>query len=373
MTTLSPSGYVLRLRQFIHQAMSPGSSPSGGPTFEALALELFQLQWERNRVFRAHCQARGATPDQVTDWTRIPPLPVQAFKEFDVTCLSLAERTTAFHSSGTTTHVPSRHHHSVESLALYEASLWPWFRIHLLPEPGLDLNLILLTPSPAEAPHSSLAHMFEVIRRELDQPAEAFVGRVDAEAGWTLDWMRTMDALDRAAAGSRPVLVLGTAFGLVHLIDRLGGEGRRCLLPAGSRVMETGGYKGRSRELPRAELHRLIRQQLGIAPACVRCEYGMSELSSQAYDGIASVKTPGEETPRTFRFPPWARARIVSPETGTEVGIGGTGLIQVIDLANAFSVMAVQTEDLGLRREGGFELLGRAGMAEPRGCSRQSV
>jgi hypothetical protein len=95
----------------------------------------------------------------------------------------------------------------------------------------------------------------------------------------------------------------------------------------------------------------------------------MSELSSQAYDAVAGEAC----SQRVFRFPPWARVRIISPETGLEVGEGGTGLIRVFDLANMRSVMAVQTEDLGVRRGNGFELLGRAPMAEARGCSLMSA
>ena len=133
--------------------------------------------------------------------------------------------------------------------------------------------------------------------------------------------------------------------------------------------METGGYKGRSRELPKQELHELISSRLGIPASTIICEYGMSELSSQAYDQTADSAT----RPREFQFPPWARVRIVSPETGTEVGVGETGLVQVFDLANAFSVMALQTEDLAISRQEGFELLGRASAAEPRGCSLTSL
>ncbi|PYJ07381.1 MAG: hypothetical protein DME25_03935 [Verrucomicrobia bacterium] len=105
----------------------------------------------------------------------------------------------------------------------------------------------------------------------------------------------------------------------------------------------------------------------------------MSELSSQAYDHavgaecrVSSVEAmPGHSSPvtRHFHFPPWARAQIVSPETGQEVSEGESGLIRVFDLANVYSVMAIQTEDLGIRRGEGFELIGRAEIAEPRGCS----
>ena len=123
--------------------------------------------------------------------------------------------------------------------------------------------------------------------------------------------------------------------------------------------METGGYKGRTRTVPKAQLRQMISKFLGVPTSHVLSEYGMSELSSQAYDGAGGV----------FHFPPWARARIISPETGAEVGDGETGLLRVFDLANIGSVMAVQTEDLAVRRGDGFELLGRAASSEPRGCS----
>jgi hypothetical protein len=98
----------------------------------------------------------------------------------------------------------------------------------------------------------------------------------------------------------------------------------------------------------------------------------MSELNSQAYDhqaGLSDDLTLSPGSARVFRLPPWARSRLVSPETGREVEEGETGLIQVMDLANIYSVLAVQTEDLGIRCSGGFELVGRAAEAAPRGCS----
>ena len=147
--------------------------------------------------------------------------------------------------------------------------------------------------------------------------------------------------------------------------------------------METGGYKNRSRSMPKTELHQLITERLGVPPSHIICEYGMSELSSQAYEGVAgdgwrvagknSVSRHSPPGTRHFRFPPWARAQIISPETGHEVADGETGLIRVFDLANVFSVMAIQTEDLGIRRGDGFELIGRATLAEPRGCSLMAV
>ncbi len=140
--------------------------------------------------------------------------------------------------------------------------------------------------------------------------------------------------------------------------------------------METGGYKGRSRNLPRVELHALITRYLGIPPSHIDREYGMSELSSQAYDCVAgrhALRFNASTLQPLFLFPPWAQALVVSPETGREIAEGETGLIQVCDLANVRSVLVIQTEDLAARRGNGFELLGRAELAEPRGCSLMNV
>jgi hypothetical protein len=183
-------------------------------------------------------------------------------------------------------------------------------------------------------------------------------------------------SLQDSVSSETPLLLLGAAFSFVYLLDFLAQRDLRLQLPAGSRVMETGGYKGRSRDVPKAELHALIADRLGIARSHIVCEYGMSELSSQAYDRVLKVEDEGREgvdETRPFHFPPWARAQVVSPETGCEVAEGETGLIRVFDLANVFSVTAIQTEDLGVRRSAGFELIGRTTTAEPKGCSLLAV
>ena len=120
-------------------------------------------------------------------------------------------------------------------------------------------------------------------------------------------------------------------------------------------------------------MHQLITGLLGVPPSYIVREFGMSELSSQAYDHIAGAEPNAEHAPFIYHFPPWTRVRIVSPENGQEVDEGETGLIRVYDLANVCSVLAVQTEDLGVRRADGFELIGRATSAEPRGCSLMAI
>jgi hypothetical protein len=221
--------------------------------------------------------------------------------------------------------------------------------------------------------------MFETVRREFGAPDAQFFGRAEADGAWHLESDAVLRALREACDTDRPVVLLGTAFSFVHLLDRLAQSEVELKLPATSRAMETGGYKGRSRTLVKADLHALITRRLGIPASHIVSEYGMCELSSQAYDRVTSdewqVTRDGAMSrhvscvTRHFRFPPWARVQIVSPETGREVAQGETGLIRVYDLANVFSVLAIQTEDLGIRRGDSFELLGRGAQTEPRGCS----
>ncbi len=388
------SQFATRLRGLIANPQSALSTPR----FSALALELFALQFQHNPAYRKICAARNLTPETVKDWTQIPAVPTGAFKELELTSIAPEERTAVFHSSGTTEQKPSRHFHCAESLAVYEASLWAGFRENLR-FTIYDLRLICLTPPPEQAPHSSLVHMFETVRQKFggaSVPASRheFFGKLADDGSWILDFEAVFATLKSSIVNRQSSILLGTAFSFVHLLDCLVERDLRVELPPGSRVMETGGYKNRSRTLPKPELHALITERLGVPRENILCEYGMSELSSQAYDGVrpspgaaalnlraasdlpgatgkSALQRPGRahSDQGVFRFSPWARVQIISPETGREAAEGETGLIRIFDLANVFSVAAIQTEDLGVRRGDGFELIGRAQLAEPRGCS----
>jgi hypothetical protein len=330
--------------------------------FNGMALMLFTLQFEHNPAYRKFCEARKVSPSTTTHWTQIPAVPTSAFKDLELSCLPTDKRTQVFHSSGTTAQKPSRHFHSAESLVVYEVSLLPWFRFHVQP----NNHLAILTPPPGQAPNSSLVHMFETIRRDFGAPATSFLGALDRDGAWTLNFEPAIAALENASRTGERIVVLGTAFSFVHLLDYLAEKNLRFTLPHGSRVMETGGYKNRSRVLLKKELHALIAERLGVPSPQILCEYGMSELSSQAYDVEPHHSS---SVIREFRFPPWARVQIVSPETDRSVRDGEKGLLRIFDLANVFSVMAIQTEDLAIARGERFELVGRAEQSEPRGCS----
>ena len=375
MTSLSPhSEFAARLQARLpvpaSASFDPGArSPSWSEEeFEALALDLFRIQFESVAPYRAFCLARDSAPRNVHSWREIPAIPAAAFKEFEVTSLPPAQRARWFRSSGTTQEIPSRHFHDLESLELYERSVWPWFHRHLLEELE-SFQLLVLTPPPAAAPESSLVHMFETVRRNLGESGAGFTGRIAASGVWEIEsdatWRRLQSSVDQA----KPVVLLGTAIGFLDLLDALEKRDLKFALPPGSRILETGGYKSRSRTMEKRELYRALETRLGVPELNIVSEYGMTELSSQAYDHKTGV-APAQ--PRWFRFPPWARLRIVSPETGRELPDGECGLIQVFDLANVRSVLAMQTSDLARNHADGFELLGRAPQAEARGCSLSS-
>ncbi|EEF58800.1 putative acyl protein synthase/acyl-CoA reductase-like protein [Pedosphaera parvula] len=374
------SDYVVRLRGFIRYCATADEALEslGGEleaSFQQFAMELFALQFVQVPAYRKFCEARKVTPEIVRQWQDIPAMPTAGFKELELTSIPSEERVRVFHSSGTTEQRPSRHFHSEESISGYESSLIPAFKAHLLPEEdGAELELIVLTPPPHLVPNSSLVHMFETVGREFGFRSSYFTGEIGLDGAWSLEVEKTRGLLNEAIMANRPVLLLGTAFSFVHLVDGLGERNITLKLPVGSRVMETGGYKGRSRSMPKEELHRLISKYLHVPAERIVCEYGMSELSSQAYDlRVPGAKSQVQSLRRVFHFPPWTRVQIVSPETGREVKEGETGLIRIFDLANVRSVMAIQAEDLGVRRGDGFELIGRAAMAESRGCSLMSL
>jgi len=228
----------------------------------------------------------------------------------------------------------------------------------LLPEDRAAIRV--LAPSPIEQPDSSLSHMFGVVLDALGEPGSGF----DVENGELL-FDRVLTLLVESAASEVPITLCGTAFAFVHLIDHMAERGVLIGLPSASGIMDTGGFKGRSREVPRTELYAELKRVLGIPAERIVNQYGMTELGSQFYDSV--IRGPSE--PRRKLGPPWAHVVIVDPETGHEAATGQVGSIVVVDLANTGSVLSLQTGDLGRAVLDGFEVLGREPGADTRGCS----
>ena len=355
------------LDQEIFSLIARGADqPCSDKEFNQLALEIFRYQFAHNVPYQKFCRAQGITPLHVQHWRNIPAVPTTAFKESELTTIPSHQRMIEFRSSGTTRHIPSRHIHSSSTLKLYEASVLTGFRhfVGRLCESAqssrrfAEAAYIFLTSPPHEAPHSSLAYMMETVRRSLGNGEADYFVR---------DGVVESQRLLRALREPRPVGLLGTVLAYVQFLVFLARKKLRLKLTRGSFAMETGGFKGQRREIPREEFYGQLHERLGLQCGQIVSEYGMCELSSQFY-AVEEARSQ-ESGVRVFRGPPWIRAIVIDPETQKEVSDGLPGLIRVFDLANRSSVLAIQTEDIGIRRGTGFELLGRAPMAEARGCS----
>jgi hypothetical protein len=338
------------------------------PDFDDLALRVFEYQFETNPPYRAFVRGRGLSPDRVGSWRNIPPVPASAFKHLALVSGDPAKVQRVFRTSGTTGQGPSgRGAHHVLSLALYEAAAVPNLAAHLLPE-GAPIRLLSLIADADRQPESSLSTMMAFARERLAAPGSATF--MDPEHG--VDGAGLFRALGEAERAGEPVWLAGTAFAFVHWLDEARARGWRVRLPAGSRLMETGGFKGRSREVPRVELYGELEHVLGIPTGRMVNEYGMTELLTQFYEPVLrnpSLVPPGDLRRRYHVGPPWVRTRVLDPETLEPCAPGETGLLCHFDLANLGSVSAVLTADLGQGVERGFRILGRAPGAEPRGCS----
>jgi len=330
--------------------------------FDALALALFAFQFARCAPYRRFCEMRGRTPADVRRWQDVPAVPTGAFKELALTSFARERTAHVFRTSGTAASGAARGALLLDTLDVYEASLRASFARGVLPElaPGARISLQVLAPSSREAPDSSLSHMFDTVMRDVGS-----LGSANWIAGGALDAPLALRALETAERSGAPIAICGTAFALVHLLEELDQRGRRFALPRSARVMETGGFKGRSRALSRDELYAWIEDRLGVPPARVVNQYGMTELGSQFYDSVLG----DPEAQRRKLAPPWTRVRILDPASGAPLADGELGRIAVFDLANTGSVCALETADLGRALDGGFEVVGRDPEAEERGCS----
>jgi len=324
-------------------------------SFQSLALAAFTHQYRNVEAYRRLCDARGLLPGSIHTWQEIPLVPAAAFKTVP---LAAGPTRITFRSSGTTRGSRHRSVHFQPFPDLYRKVIDLSFPGPCLPGPA-PVPILALVPPLRHAPDSSLSFMVDHILSRFGSPT--------SETAFGLRGVCSEDAtawVEAAAERGEPVLVLSTAFALLHWLDHLEAQRKTLRLPEGSTLFETGGFKGRSREITRPELLSQVEKTLGVPPQRIVREYGMTELSSQFYTHVLA----GEDED-LFHGPPWTRVRILDPETLDEAPEGSPGLITVLDLANLGSALHVMTEDLGVAEGPGFRLLGRAAGADLRGCS----
>ncbi|NUO83952.1 hypothetical protein HUU05_28085 [candidate division KSB1 bacterium] len=330
-------------------------------TFNALALGLFEYQFQHNTVYQRYCQQAGVTSARLAHWREIPAVTTSAFKRVPLACFPHEQATTVFHTSGTTQQRAGKHY--FRDLQFYRAALLRSFKAYCLPDCG-PIRFLFLAPTAKHFPNSSLGYMCTALRDEFGAAASAaFFTPEQLQIGCV------RRAMESASKENTSVFIFGTAFNLLAFMDECAAQSIRFELPAGSRVLDTGGYKGRTREILRAEFQNMLCACFGITKNFLLNEYGMTELSSQFYESRLPHTPLTDEREGVKFMPPWVRVLAVDPNTMQPLPSGEIGMLRVYDLANVDSVSAIQTEDLGRAWQDRIELLGRASDAELRGCS----
>lgn len=280
-------------------------------------------------------------------------LPTDVFRFARIAAFPEDETKRTFRTSGTTNGARGEHHY--RDLSLYDLGARIAARRMLFPDVD-KMRLILLVAPEEQVPDSSLGYM-------LARFAEWF------GSSHEYVWPANAGALNAAlAASDEPVALLGTSFAFVHVCDE---ATERWALPPGSRIMQTGGFKGRSRTLDAEAMHALLRETFGIPESHIVSEYGMTELSSQMYEtSLVDALAGRTATERRYWAPWWMRVTPVDPATLQPIDDpSGVGILRLEDAANLDSVACLQTADRGRLVPGGFQLLGRDPNAVPRGCS----
>lgn len=304
--------------------------------FGKIALEVFNFQYHNNSVYQQYCKLIHRNPAQVNALHNIPFLPISFFKSHEVKAGDF-EADAVFESSGTTGANTSRHY--VKDLSVYEQSFLACFNeFYGHPE---DYCILGLLPSYLERKNSSLVYMVNRLIQRSGHPLSGF---------YLHDLEKLSGTLQQLEKTEQKTILFGVTYALLDFAEKFPVQLNH------STIIETGGMKGRKKEITRAELNDMIKNSFGLSR--VDSEYGMTELLSQAYaiDG-------------NFRCPPWMRI-LLRDETDPFAPAPITGVINVIDLANINSCSFIATEDLGRRNaDGSIEILGRLDSSDVRGCS----
>ena len=357
----------------LHERVQCFADGSTDDSFTGLALDIARFQAEASAGFRRLLRARGADLHDVDD---IPPVPSDAFRLARVATFAPEFTAVRFFTSGTTG--AERGTHAMRRIDTYERLSLAYGRQALLGPTGKAV-VVALAPPLTDPPSSSLGYMMARFMEAFDgQPLGAAEERFSSasSARWLLhengvNLPGLQHAASVATERGQPLLLLGTAFALVRLLDDLAGT--RLALPPGSVVMQTGGFKGRTREVSMEELRAGVSEALQLTAGRVVGEYGMTELTSQLYEGIIAESALAARQPSAaagvYFEPPWLRVAPVDPVSLRPVAEGDAGLARFIDLGNVDSAVSVVTQDLVRRAHGGIQLLGRQAGAPARGCS----
>lgn len=316
---------------------------SNAKAFEAVALDAFRYQFAENKVYHEYCSHLGIDAQMVTKLTQIPFLPIAFFKEREVISGQKLP-THTFESSGTTGSTTSKH--LVTDISLYQQSFRTAFQ-QFYGDPK-DLCILALLPSYLERTGSSLVFMVDDLINTSEHPSSGF---------YLHDLKALHQKLLELEASQTPTLLIGVSFALLDLAEQFPTPLKHTI------VMETGGMKGKRKEMIREELHQELRNAFQVEH--IHSEYGMTELLSQGYSKGKGI----------FETPSWMKVLIRDPEDPLSLQTDGkSGGINVIDLANLHSCAFIATQDLGkIHSDGSFEIIGRFDHSDIRGCNLMAL
>lgn len=307
--------------------------------FNSVALQVFKYQFKNSKVYRSFCDLLNIHPSDVASIEEIPFLPIQFFKSHQIVSSkdSIQE---VFRSSGTTGSITSKH--LVSDISLYEESYIKGFTQFY--GDITNYTVLALLPNYLERKGSSLVYMVDDLIRKSKKPNSGFYLHNLEELA------ETLLTLDKKG---EKVLLIGVSFALLDLIEQYQFNLKNTI------VMETGGMKGKRKEIVRQELHAILKKGFGVNE--IHSEYGMTELLSQAYSKGKGV----------FECPPWMKIFTRDTEDALNIlPVGKSGGINVIDLANYNSCSFIATQDLGkVYEDNSFEIIGRFDNSDIRGCN----
>lgn len=307
--------------------------------FNNLALEVFKFQYANNAIYQRFADSLGLVPGKVSSLQQIPFLPVEFFKSHEILSRQANTNSITFTSSSTTSQIPSKH--IVTDISVYESSFLKGFEL-FYGKPS-DYTILALLPGYLEREGSSLIYMFKKLVELSGNKDSGFYLNNYSDLIQTIEKLKTQ---------GKKVLLIGVTYALLDLAEM------NVVLNDDFIVMETGGMKGKRKEMVKEELHGLLKQKMNIKQ--VHSEYGMTELLSQAYskgDGV-------------FECPPWMKILIRDMDDPLNYAKENkTGGINVIDLANINSCSFIATRDLGRINENTFEVMGRFDNSDVRGCN----
>ncbi|WP_160725624.1 LuxE/PaaK family acyltransferase [Bacillus sp. USDA818B3_A] len=329
--------------------------------FNTIALQLFRYQFQHNLPFKKFCQTSKKTPLTVKHWEQIPPMPIQGFKYLTLSCEPV-EEANVFMTSGTTNpELKGKNYHP--TFSVWDTSMKEPFKQYVLPD--LErIKIFVLSPAEDMNQNSSLS-------RYLSN-AVSFFGTKESRFFFGQEGLRLdefAEALKESENSGEPLMLMGATFSYVHVLDYLKEKGIKVSLPKGSRIFDTGGFKGKSREVEQENLYNMFREIFQVERNGIINMYGMTELSSQIYDQTIRSAFLENKVIHDKKGPLWVQTRVLNTDTLEPVPEGEVGVLAHYDLANWNSCLGILTEDIGYKTEFGFVLLGRVKGSEARGCS----